>query len=118
MSTGALAAERYQVQPDFKRFKSEHNAFKVVSDELGASGTAYARNLNMVRNIKSGKIGYGVPVKDPIEARMFMALNIAASTWNTFVGPHGSGRENKGFLSWLPQKLSPELTATLAERSG
>jgi reductive dehalogenase len=109
--TGAPAAERYQSQPDLKRFKTEHNAFKVVSDELGASGTAYARNLNMVRNIKSGKIGYGVPVKDPVEARMFMALSIASTTWNTFIGPFGGGKENMGFLSWLPQKLPPELTA-------
>ena len=111
VSTGAPAAERYQVQLDFKRFKSQHNAFKVVSEELGASGTAYARNLNMVRNIKSGKIGYGVPVRDPVEARMFMALSIASTTWNTFVGPFGGGKENKGFLSWLPQKLPPDLTA-------
>ncbi len=111
VGAGAPAAKRYQVQSDFKRFKSEHNAFKVVSDELGASGTAYARNLNMVRNIKSGKIGYGVPVKDPIEARMFMALATASTTWNTFVGPFGGGKENKGFLSWLPQKLPPDLTA-------
>jgi len=66
----------------------------------------------MVRNIKSGKIGHDVPVKDPVEARMFMALAIASSTWNTFVGPFGGGKENKGFLSWLPQKLPPELTAT------
>ncbi len=108
---GTPAAERYQIQPDFKRFKSQDNPFKVVSDELGASGTGYARNLNMVRNIKSGKIGYGVSVKDPIEARLFMALATASTTWNTFVGPFGGGKENKGFLSWLPQKLPPELTA-------
>ncbi len=107
----APAAERYQFQPNLKRFKDQHNAFKIVSEELGASGTGYARNFNMVRNIKSGKIGYGVPVKDPVEARLFMALTIASSTWNTFVGPFGSGRENRGFLSWLPQKLPSDLTA-------
>ena len=67
---------------------------------------------NMVRNIKGGKIGYDVPVKNPVEARMFMALSVAASTWNTFVGPFGDGLENKGFLSWLPQGLPPDLTAT------
>ena len=109
--TAAPAAERYQFQPDLKRFPDQQKVWKVVSDELGASATRYARNFNLVHNIKSGKIGYGVPVKDPVEARMFMALNIAASTWNTFVGPHGSGLENKGFLSWLPQKLPPDLTA-------
>ena len=109
--TAAPAAERYQFQPDLKRFKDQHNAFKIVSEELGVSGTGYARNFNMVHNIKSGEIGYGVPVKDPIEARLFMALTIASSTWNTFVGPFGSGRENRGFLSWLPQKLPPDLTA-------
>lgn len=112
VSIGRPTAERYQFQPDLKRFNDHHNAFKVVSDELGASGTGYARNFNMVRNIKSGKIGYGVPVKNPVEARMFMALAIASSTWNTFVGPFGDGKENKGFLSWLPQKLPPDLTAT------
>jgi reductive dehalogenase len=109
--TAVPAAERYQFQPNLKRFKDQHNAFKIVSEELGASGTGYARNFNMVRNIKSGKIGYGVPVKDPVEARLFMALTIASSTWNTFVGPFGSGRENRGFLSWLPQELPSDLTA-------
>ncbi len=109
--TAAPSAERYQFQSELKRFPDQHKVWKIVSNELGASGTRYARNFNMVRNIREGRIGYGVPVKDPIEARLFMALNIAASTWNTFVGPHGSGRENKGFLSWLPQKLSPDLTA-------
>ncbi len=110
--TAAPSAERYQLQPNLKRFPDQHKVWKIVSNELGASATRYARNFNLVQNIKSGKIGYGVPVKDPIEARMFMALNIAASTWNTFVGPFGDGLENKGFLSWLPQKLPPDLTAT------
>ncbi len=90
--TAAPSAERYQFQPELKRFPDQHKVWKIVSNELGASGTRYARNFNMVRNIREGKIGYGVPVKDPIEARLFMALNIAASTWNTFVGPNGSGR--------------------------
>jgi len=111
VGAGAPAAERYQCRSDLKRFNNHHNAFKVVSDELGVSGTGYARNFNMVRNIKDGKIGYGVPVEDPVEARLFMALTIASSTWNTFVGPFGDGRENKGFLSWLPQKLPSDLTA-------
>ncbi|MDX1268448.1 MAG: reductive dehalogenase, partial [Oceanisphaera sp.] len=103
--------ERYQFQPELKRFPDQDMVWKVVSDELGASGTGYARNFNMVRNIRKGKIGYDVPVENPIEARMFMALTIASSTWNTFVGNFGNGRENMGFLSWLPQKLPPELTA-------
>ena len=111
MHTAAPSAERYQFQSNLKRFPDQNMVWKVVSDELGAPASRYARNFNMVRNIKSAKIGYGVPVKDPLEARMFMALSVATSTWNTFVGPHGSGLENKGFLSWLPQKLPPDLTA-------
>ncbi len=112
VSVGTPAAERYQCRPDLKRFSGEHEAFKVVTEELGASVTSEARMSNMVRNIKGGKIGYDVPVKNPVEARMFMALSFAASTWNTFVGPFGDGLENKGFLSWLPQGLPPDLTAT------
>jgi len=112
LRAGTPAAERYQCRPDLKRFSGEHAAFKVVTEELKASVTAEARMSNMVRNIKSGKIGLGVPVRDPVEARMFMALSVAASAWNTFIGPFGDGKENKGFLSWLPQGLPPDLTAT------
>ena len=110
--TAAPAAERYQCRPELKRFSGQNVAFKVVSEELGTQATHEALMSNLVRNIKSGKIGYGVSVKDPVDARMFMALSVAASTWNTFVGPYGDGLENKGFLSWLPQKLPPDLTAT------
>ena len=67
---------------------------------------------NLIRNVKSGKIGYGVSVKDPIEARLFMALSVAASTWNNIIGPFGDGKENQGLLSWFPQGLPPDLTAT------
>ena len=112
VSLGAPAAERHQCRPDLKRFSGQYSVQKVVSDELSASKSSKARLSNMVRNIKSGKIGYGVPVKDPIEARLFLALSVAASTWNSFVGPFGNGLENKGYLSWLPQKLPPDLTAT------
>jgi hypothetical protein len=96
---GTSAAERHRCRPDLKRFSSQHAAFKVVSEELGASSTNEGVMANLVRNVKGGKIGYDVPVEDPIEARMFMALSITASTWNTFVGPFGDGLENKGYLS-------------------
>jgi len=109
---GTHAAERYQCRADLKRFSGEHSAFKKVSDELGTSVTNKAVMANLIRNVKSGKIGYDVPVKDPIEARMFMALSVATSTWNNFVGPFGDGLENRGFLSWLPKGLPPDLTAT------
>ena len=112
ISIGTPAAERHQCQSDLKRFSGQHAVFKVVSDELGIPASTEAQMSNMVRNVKSGKIGYGVPVKDPIEARLFMALSVAASTWNNFVGPFGDGLENNGFLSWLPQGLPPDLTAT------
>lgn len=112
VNIGATAAERYQCRPDLKRFSTEHAAFKEISEELGASATNEAVMANLIRNVKSGKIGYGVPVKDPIEARMFMALSVAASTWNNFIGPFGIGCENRGFLSWLPKGLPPDLTDT------
>jgi reductive dehalogenase len=112
VSIGASAAKRYKCRPDLKRFSGQHAAFKKVSEELGASATNEAVMANLVRNVKGGKIGYDVPVKDPIEARMFMALSVAASTWNNFVGPFGDGLENRGFLSWLPKGLPPDLTAT------
>jgi reductive dehalogenase len=109
-SSKKTAAERYQCKPELKRFASENMAFKVISEELGTS-SAKAMVANLIRNIKSGKIGHGVAVEDAIEARMFFALNVAATTWNNFIGPYGENRENKGFLSWLPQGLPPDLTA-------
>jgi reductive dehalogenase len=51
-------------------------------------------------------------VKDKIEARMWYALNVAATTWNDNIGPYGENRENTGFLSWLPQGLPPDFTST------
>ncbi len=111
VNVGTPAAKRYQCQPDLKRFGGEHMAFKVISEELGASAGAEAMVASMARNVKAGKIGYGVPVKDPVEARMFLALNIAATTWNMVVGPYGENHENKGFLSWLPKGLPPDLTS-------
>jgi len=109
---GAPAAKRYQCRPDLKRYSGKHSAFKKVSEELGASATNKGVMTNLIRNVKGGKIGYETPVKNPIEARMFMALSVAASTWNNLVGPFGDGLENKGFLSWLPKGLPPDLTAT------
>ena len=104
------AAERYQCKPELKRFGSEDMAFKVISEELGTS-SAKAMMANLIRNVKNGKIGHGWPVEDPIEARMFFALNIAATTWNNFIGPYGENRENRNFLSWLPKGLPADLTA-------
>ena len=112
VSIGTPAAERYQVRPDLKRFSDYHKVWKVVADELGAPAADDARMSNTIRNVKAGKIGYNVPVKDSFEARIFFALSVAMYTWNTFVGPFGSGHENRGFLSWLPQELPPDLTAT------
>ncbi len=43
---------------------------------------------------------------------MLLALNVTANTWNMIVGPYGENRENKGLLSWLPQGLPPDLTAS------
>jgi reductive dehalogenase len=112
VSVGTPAAKRYQCRSDLKRFGGEHMAFKVISEELNASAAADAMVTSMVRNVTAGNIGYGVPVEDPIEARMFLALNVAATTWNMVVGPYGENHENKGFLGWLPQGLPPDLTST------
>ena len=32
----------------------------------------------------------------PVEARMYMVLNVAAITWNMVIGPYGENFENKG----------------------
>jgi reductive dehalogenase len=109
-TSSKTAFELYQCKPDIKRFGSENMAFKVISEELGAS-SAKAMMTNLIRNLKNGKIGHGWPVEDPIEARMFFALNVAATTWNDFIGPYGENRENRGFLSWLPQGLPQDLTS-------
>ena len=105
------AAERYKCKPDLKRFGSENMAFKIVSEELGGS-SAKAMVSNMIRNIKDGKIGHGWPVDNPVEARMFFALNVAMTTWNENIGPYGENRENRGFLSWLPQPKGLPLNLT------
>ncbi len=105
------AFERYKCKPNLKRFGSENMAFKVVSEELGGPfNKAYA--ANKMRNIQNGKIGHGWPVKDTFEARMWYALNVATTTWNQNIGPYGENRENRGFLSWLPQGLPQDFTST------
>jgi epoxyqueuosine reductase len=105
------AAEIYQCKPSLKRFGSEKMAFKIVSEDLNGS-SAKAMAANMIGNIKEGEIGHGWPVKNPSEARMYYALNVAMTTWNENIGPYGENRENNGFLSWLPQGLPEKLTST------
>jgi len=105
------AAEIYQCKPELKRFGSEKMAFKIVSEELKGS-SAKAMAANMIGNIKKGTIGHGWPVKNPHEARMYYALNVAMTTWNENIGPYGENRENKGYLGWLPQNLPEKLTST------
>ena len=105
------AFQQYKCKPDLKRFGSENMAFKVTSEELGFPfNQAYGANLK--RNMQNGKIGHGWPVKDTAEARLWYALNVAATTWNENIGPYGENRENRGFLSWLPKNLPPEFTST------
>jgi len=105
------AAEIYQCRSELKRFGSENMAFKIVSEELKGS-SAKAMAANMIGNIKEGTIGHGWPVKNPHEARMYYALNVAMTTWNENIGPYGENRENKGYLGWLPQNLPEKLTST------
>jgi len=100
--------EMHECKPDLKPFRSENMAFKVISEELGIS-SADAMKENLIRNVMEGKIGHGWPVKDVAEARMFVALNFAATTWNNIIGPYGENRENHGFLSWDPQKIPKAL---------
>ena len=105
------AAEIYQCKPYIKRFGSENMAFKIVSEELKGS-SAKAMAANMIGNIKEGEIGHGWPVKNQEEARMYYALNVAMTTWNENIGPYGENRENRGYLSWLPQDLPEKLTSS------
>ena len=105
------AALRHQCRPDMARFSGKHMAFKVISEELGAPSASEIMVNQIMKNVRAGKIGKGVSAKDPSEARMFLALNTAATTWNMIVGPYGENHENMGFLGWLPQGLPPELTA-------
>jgi hypothetical protein len=110
-TSNKTAFERYQCKPDLKRFGSENMAFKVTSEELGFPfNKAYVANLK--RNMQNGDIGHGWPVKDPVEARIWYALNVAMTTWNDNIGPYGENRENTGFLSWLPQGLPEDFTST------
>ncbi|MCG8686327.1 MAG: reductive dehalogenase [Desulfobacterales bacterium] len=109
-TTTKTASQRHNCKPDLARFPGKHMAFKVISEELGAPSSSGILVNQIIKNVKGGKIGKGVPVRDPLEARMFLALNTAATTWNMIVGPYGENHENMGFLSWLPQGLPPELT--------
>ena len=110
-TSNLTAAEIYKCTPDLKRFGSENMAFKIVSEELGGS-SAKAMVANMMRNMKNGEIGHGWPVEDSVEARMYFALNVAMTTWNENIGPYGENRENRGFLSWLPQSKGLPQTLT------
>ena len=105
------AAEIYKCKPDLKRYGSENMPFKIVSEELGDS-SAMAMVNNLVYNAEDAKVGHGWPVDNPVEARMFFALNVAMTTWNENIGPYGENRENRGFLSWnpLPKGVPPNLT--------
>lgn len=105
------AAEIYQCTPELQRFGSENMAFKIVSEELNGS-SAKAMAANMIGNIKEGEVGHRWPVKNQEEARMYYALNTAMTTWNENIGPYGENRENRGYLSWLPQDLPEKLTST------
>jgi len=102
-------AERiYNCKDSLHRFAVKNFAFKKVSEEMGEPWMKPWLG-NMLKNAKNSKIGGQVQVKDPREARAYIALWVASSTWNRLSGPYGDGLENQGFLSWKPLGVPPML---------
>ena len=95
------AEEIYECKESLKRFSGGDMAFKKVPEELGlAFSRAFKENI--ATNINNSRIGHGVKVKSPAEARAHMALDVAADTWNKIIGPYGENRDNEGYRSWHP----------------
>jgi reductive dehalogenase len=98
------AEEIYECRESLKRFSGGDMAFKKVPEELGlAFSRAFKENI--ATNIENSRIGHGVKVKSPAEARAHMALDVAADTWNKIIGPYGENRDNEGYRSWHPLKV-------------
>jgi reductive dehalogenase len=98
------AEEIYECKGTLERFSGANMAFKKMPEELGV---AFSRAFkeNVATNIADGRIGHGVGVDSPAEARAHMALDVAADTWNKIIGPYGENRDNEGFRSWVPLKV-------------
>jgi len=107
-AASAGAEEIYECKESLARFSGANMAFKKVPEELGAAFSQEFKK-EAARHIKNGKIGHGVAVANSAEARAHMALNIAANTWNTIIGPYGENRDNEGFRSWLPLNVPEEM---------
>lgn len=102
------AEELYECKDSLARFSGANMAFKKVPEQLEVAFSQEFKK-EASRHIANGLIGHGVPVQSPAEARAHMALNIAANTWNTIVGPYGENRDNEGFRSWLPLNVPEDM---------
>jgi len=98
------AEEIYECKDSLGRFSGADMAFKKIPEELGA---AFSRAFkeNAISNVANSRIGHGVDVASPAEARAHLALDVAADTWNKIIGPYGENRDNEGLRSWLPLKV-------------
>jgi epoxyqueuosine reductase len=104
------AEELYECKDGLARFSGANMAFKKVPEELGLAFSQEFKK-EALEHIRNGRIGHGVSVASPAEARAHMALNIAANTWNGIIGPYGENRDNEGFRSWLPLNVPEEMYA-------
>lgn len=104
----ATAEQIHQYKPEMPRFDEENMAFKQVSMEIGAPFFV-PQIENMKKEIRASRIGPGVKVKSPDEARAHLAVSFGAGTWNNMIGPYGEGDENIGDLSWNPLFVPKDL---------
>jgi len=104
----ATAEQIYKCKPELGRFDQKNMAFKKVSMEIGAPFFVPLMK-NLEKAVKESRIGHGIKVKSPDEARAHLALSFGAGTWNSMVGPYGEGHENMGDLSWNPLFVPKDL---------
>ena len=97
----ASAEKIYSCKTELSRYDEKNMPFKQVSMELGVPFFAPLLK-NLQKAVKESRIGHGVKVKNPDEARTHVAFNFGAGTWNNMMGPYGEGEENIGNLSWNP----------------
>lgn len=104
----STAEQIYNCKPELSRFNQKNMAFKQVSMELGTSFLVPMKK-NLKKSVKDSRIGHGVRVKSPGDARAHLALGFGMNAWNHMIGPFGEGHENLGNLSWNPLHIPKDL---------
>jgi len=94
-----------------ERFSERNTAFNAVSRDMGVpwQGVFHNRVLNLVRD---GKMEPKREFEDADEALLYYAYGIGFETVNETTVSWGSGKSNRGALTWeQPRDISPEVLA-------